>query len=241
MKRALLLGGVLTIGACGGGSGGGPSPATGGEPAGPPPTFAPVLTADALPELVRFVDLGETGMAELRARFTADNLYVTENLDASMGGDRELRVHARGPNTGHPVGYVQVTRRQRDGYVGELGDDYGSVRFSFARVAAGAEPVLVGVEISQPAEHPNDVCAPGATLATDAAALDGCPEASVYSPAAPTDGGYFLCVGDETGELAVTIHCARGSTRRVSYDVTIPIPPPPPTEAAIPAGTTEGG
>ena len=174
------------------------------------------LRAGHLPEVVRFARFGETTPEQVMAQFTADNLYVTDSVG------RELRVHARGANTGRPYAYVNVTRRQDgNGYIGTLGDEY-TLRFEFTNYEPGGPLVLFGIEISQPLSQPS-VCAAAAELASGTG-LEGCHPDSVYRPDAPDASGYYYaCTSTAEAGYPIEVLCkaSAGSTRAFRAQVTL--------------------
>jgi hypothetical protein len=206
----VLLMGIAT--ACGGGeeAASGGAPATPAAPAAPPSELRP----EHLPPAISFVRFGETTPEEVKAQFTADNLFVTDTED------RVLNVRARGPNSGRLMRTVNVVRKTNtDGYIGELGDDYGSMRFSFTPMTEGGPYVLYGVEITQ--NTVGALCQPGAALAAGTG-LEGCDPNDVYRPSAPSAEGVFHACINFTPQQVMMVHCyANGETLRVNYELAV--------------------
>lgn len=210
-----LLGLLGLVGLLGPGCGG--SLVCGVEGAGPCPKR---LEPAHLPELLRFVALGETRPEDVQSRFVDDHLYVT----SSVG--RDLRVQARGPNTGRRYAFVDVTRRTRAGApLGELGDDY-ALRFEFTEFEEDGPLLLFGVQVTQPRSAP-DVCRAARELAS-ADGLEGCPPDSAHSASAPDADGFFhACVADED-ERVIEVRCAGLDDQTRRLRVTLALGPATP-------------
>ena len=207
----VLLMGVAT--ACGGGEepGAASAPAVPEAPAAPPSELRP----EHLPAAISFVRFGETTPEEVKAQFTAENLFVTDTED------RVMNVRARGPNSGRLTRTVNVVRKTNvDGWIGELGENYGSVRFSFTPMTDGGPYVLYGVDVSQIGTS-GTVCQPAAALAAGTG-LAGCDPNDVYQPSAPAeDGSYHACI-TITPDLGMMVHCRVGrDTVTAEYELAV--------------------
>ena len=209
--------GVIVVAVAAGnllGCGSSETPEGAAPPTAPPPP-ASELHTEHLPPSLAFVRMGESTPEEIKGHFTAENLYVTDD------GERNLTVRAMGPNTGRPQRTVNVTRTQNgQGYVGELGDDYGSIRFVFTPLTDGGPFVLFQVEVSQRGTTGN-VCQPAAPLAAGTG-LEGCDANDVYRPSAPgADGAFHACVNHTDGRV-LFVHCSTaGDSRMVRYELAV--------------------
>lgn len=205
---------LLAIGCSRGSESGAGQPAQAAAPESPPPPrFTPLLTQEHLPPALRTMKIGETTMEQAKALFPAtEHLTPRVILDTSMGGERDF-VHARGPNKGLHYSQVSFVRMSKaDGsYYGTLGEEYQRAVFSFAKMSGSDSPVLYSIEAVQISKRPEgtpEVCAPArAALASDPAAVQGCPEG--FSSNATTEGmALRLCVGSPDGQLAATVECS---------------------------------
>lgn len=205
----------LVAGCGSGGATEGPAePATATATATPAPPQSE-LRAEHLPPLLAFARFGETTPEEVKAQFTAENLYVTDD------GERHNVVHAVGPNTGRPQRTVSVMRTQNgQGYVGELGDDYGSIQFVFTPLTEGGPFVLFRIEVSQRSAS-GSLCQPAAPLAAGTG-LEGCDANDVYRPSAPAaDGSFHACI-NHTNNRVLTVRCSTsGDSRSLRYELAV--------------------
>jgi hypothetical protein len=222
MRRTTnILGVVLILSALG--------PACGGAQSGGGGRRSGAVISDAhLPSHLSWARLGATTLEEAREHFTAENLYTTESLDSTMGGERENVDRTRGPNAGVRFNRFNVVRSTNaDGYIGDLGDDYGAVTFYFTRLPGSETPVLFRLEIAQRPGATPSVCEPARAFAEVPEALQGCSERMSRPARVEEDGGYTFCVEAPVGELQATVHCAvgrEGSSMgdRVEYVLIVP-------------------
>jgi hypothetical protein len=194
----------------GGGSGGGPA----------------TLGERHLPSHLAWARFGVTTLEEARGHFTAENLYVTESIDSTMGGDGENLDGTRGPNAGVRFNRLNVTRSTNvDGYVGDLGDDYGAVAFLFTRLPGSDTPVLYRLEVAQQAGASPSVCEPARAFAAVPEALAGCSPRVLRPARVEENGSYNFCVEAPVGDLPATVFCRVGagsSGDLVEYEVLVP-------------------
>jgi hypothetical protein len=233
-KHTLSVGLVAFSFGCG--SAGDAPAATATGPAVPAtPTMPPSeLTEANLPPSLGWVRFGVTTPEQVKARFTADNLFVSDHMVTR--GMQPVR--ARGPNSGRPAGFVNVVRKTDvNGYIGALGDNYGSVGFHFTSLADGQPPVLYMLEVAQLGTA-GTLCAPAAPLAAGPG-LEGCDANDVYRPSAPdaTTGAFHACIQHENNRTML-VHCQIASdTRIVRYELVVGQVTAAPTPVSAPAAT----
>ncbi len=217
ITKKLVL--VLAFGsvACGGASEPPASaPTAAAVPAAPPPPQSE-LRAEHLPPALGFLRFGETTPAEVKAQFTADNLFISDHIEARG----LMPVRTLGPNAGRQAGMVAVGRKTNvAGYIGQLGEDYGNINFYFTPLADGQPPVLYKVEVTQ-LNATGSVCRPGAALAVGEG-LTGCDPNDRIPPSAPTpEGAYHACVNHTEGRV-MSVRCTvSGENRSVSYELAV--------------------
>ncbi len=185
-----------------------------------------VISESHIPSHLSWVRLGATTLEEARSHFTAENLYTTESLDSTMGGERENIDRTRGPNAGIRSNRFNVVRSTNaDGYIGELGDNYGAVAFYFAQLPGSDEPVLYRLEIAQMPEGTPSVCDPARAFAEVPEAVQGCSERVSRPARVEENGSYNFCVDAPVADLQATVYCRVGSGStgdRVEYTLLVP-------------------
>lgn len=216
ITKKLVL--VLALGsiACGGAT---ETPATAPTAAAPVVPAPPQseLRTEHLPPALAYVRFGETTPEQVRAQYTADNLFISDHL--TIRG--LMPVRTLGPNAGRQAGMIAVGRKTNvDGYIGQLGEDYGSINFYFTPLADGQPPVLYKVEVAQ-LNASGSVCRPAAALAAGEG-LTGCDPNDRIPASAPTpDGAFHACVNHTEGRV-MSVRCTvSGENRSVSYELAV--------------------